>query len=177
VRKRIILGLFIALAAAVAGWMELHNRIPFNSVLEIRLNRAIEDQRAAAASSKIPADPTSENVSLNELLTAIDAARDDRRVGGIVVRVGDANGWPGVLAEIGAHIRAFRKSGKPSICFYDEEDDDVRAETLASACEKRVGEGPGNDVDIDVYFNVRLGEDNWFPIEMGEYLKKTRGGS
>jgi hypothetical protein len=136
-------------------------------VVEIDMRGPIEE-RAEAGSGV---------ATLKEITSAIDLARDDRRVSGIAVRMGDANWWPAVVEEIGAHIRAFGKSGKGSICFYDDEDDDLRVDRLASACEKKVGEGAWNDDDIEGFFDGRLGEDNWYPIEMGEYLRKARGGS
>ncbi|MFZ0821721.1 MAG: hypothetical protein WAM91_16770 [Candidatus Acidiferrales bacterium] len=165
VRSKIIWCALIVAAIAAVVWLEVRNRVAFNSVVEIDMRGPIEE-RAQAGSS---------GATMQEITSAIDAARDDRRVGGLLLEIGDANGRPAVLEEIAAHVRAFGKSGKASICFYDEEDDDVRAERLASACYKKLGEGPGTDDDVEEFFNERLGEDNWSRIEMGEYLRKARG--
>jgi hypothetical protein len=164
VRGKIIWCAVIVAAIAAVVFLELKNRVPFNSVVEIDMSESVEEQAKAGSGG----------ATVHEITDAIDLARDDRHVGGIVVKMGDANGRPAALKEIGAHIAAFRKTGKGSICFYDDEDDDLRAETLASACEQKLGQGAGNDDEIEGFFDVRLGDDNWYPIEMGEYLRRVR---
>jgi hypothetical protein len=166
VRDKIIWCAVIVAVVAAAVFLELKNRVPFNSVVEIDVRVPVEESAAGSGGA-----------TLHEITDAIDLARDDRHVGGIVVRMGNASGRPAALKEIGAHIAAFRKTGKGSICFYDDEDDDLRAETLASVCEQRLGQGLGNDDEIDGFFDVRLGEDNWYPIGMEEYLRRVRGRS
>ena len=184
-RKRILWCALTMAAVAVVAVLELRNRLPWNSVVEIDIRGPIDAQEvqpsggaSSPAASKAGTTSTGGGgPTLREVTAAIDEARDDRRVGGIVVQMGDANWYPAVVEEIGAHIAAFRRSGKPSICFYDEEDDAVRPGNLASECDKKVGQGPWDVDEIEELFDARLGEDNWFPIEFREYLRKSRGGS
>ncbi len=173
---RIIGGAFVVILMALAVWVELRNRVAFNSVVEIDMSGAIEEGGSAGGIAEAGGNSRGGGASVRELVTAIDAARDDRHIGGLVLKIGDANGRPAALKEIGAHVLAFHKSGKPLICSLDEEDDDNRVNAIAVACDKRIGEGPDVDDDVEEFFNERLGEDNWSRIDMWEYLKKTRGG-
>ena len=176
-RKKIIWGAAIVAISAVVVVLEMRDRVPFNSVLEIQLNGAIEEQRPAPASSQNPTISGSDGVTVRELATAVDAARDDQRVSGLVLRIGNVNASPASVEELAARIAAFRKSGKGAICLLDDEHDDSRANAIASWCDEKPGERVSSEGEVEEFFDNRLGEDNWSPIELLEYLKQVRQGS
>ena len=73
---------------------------------------------------------------LQDYLDAIDSARTDSRITGIVVRIGPLQtGW-GKVEEIRTHLLAFRKSGKPSICYLGYDGIGNLEYYLASACQQ-----------------------------------------
>jgi len=108
-------------------------RIASNSVLVVDTEGAIEEQRpvdffSALTGERIPV--------LHDYLDAIDNARTDSRITGLVVRIAPlATGW-GKLEEIRAHLINFRKSGKPNICYLGGDGIGNAEYYLASACEK-----------------------------------------
>src|SRR5580704_3140788 len=110
-RRRILWIVAILAVVAVVGWIEWTHRVPWNSVLELDLTGQIEEQRPASASSLLSGDI----LVLHELTDAVDAARDDKRVAGLVVRIGDVDAGWAKIQELSAHIAAFKKSGKPSV--------------------------------------------------------------
>ena len=73
---------------------------------------------------------------LHDYLDAIDAARGDSHIRGLVVRVAPlATGWA-KLEEIRNHLIEFRKSGKPSICYLGYDGVGNPEYYLASACQQ-----------------------------------------
>jgi protease-4 len=107
--------------------------IASNSVLVVDTEGGIEEQRpvdffSALTGERIPV--------LHDYLDAIDNARADSRITGLVVRIAPlATGW-GKLEEIRAHLINFRKSGKPNICYLGGDGIGNAEYYLASACEK-----------------------------------------
>jgi uncharacterized protein YecE (DUF72 family) len=176
-RRKIIWCVFAVALAGTAVRLELRNRVPWNSVLQIELSGEMDEQRPVSAASLIPTIPASDVITLAELTRAIDAARDDRRVGALVVRINEVDASPAKLEEIATHIVAFRKSGKPTICFLNDEDDHGRANAIAAVCGQRLGEKASSDDTVEDFFNQNFGEDNWSPIELRDYLKRVRNGS
>lgn len=106
-------------------------RVTSNSVLVIDASGAIEEQRApdfasAISGEKIPV--------LHDYLDGLDAARNDSRVTGLVVRIGPLEtGWA-KLEEIRNHLLEFRKSGKPNVCYLGYDGIGNPEYYLASAC-------------------------------------------
>jgi protease-4 len=93
----------------------------------------IEEQRAPDFFSAL--NGTTEPV-LHDYTDALDGAAKDPHITGIVVRVAPiATGW-GKLEEIRTHLLAFRKSGKPSICYLGYDGVGNPEYYLASACQK-----------------------------------------
>ena len=131
-RKGILWTVVILAAVAAIGWGEWTHRVPSNSVLEIDLDGQIEEQRPASASSILSGDI----LVLHELTDAVDSARDDKRVAGLIVRIGDVDAGWAKIQELSAHIEAFRKSGKPSVCLLEEDYNDNRAYNIATACDQ-----------------------------------------
>src|SRR5580658_9713421 len=108
-------------------------RLPSNGVLVIDAMGQIEEQRApdflsAFTGSTVPV--------LHDFVDAIDTAAKDSRIVGLVVRIAPLEtGW-GKLEEIRSHLLAFRKSGKPSICYLGYDGIGNPEYYLASACQQ-----------------------------------------
>jgi protease-4 len=112
-RRALIIGLVILFFIFIVWAMSWSNRVPSNSVLVLQLSGPIEEQRPVDLFSAF-GGPTP---VLHDYTDAIDTARADPKVAGLVVRIGPlATGW-GKLEEIRSHVLEFRKSGKPSICY------------------------------------------------------------
>jgi len=133
-RRAIIIGLVVLFFVMII-WMALRPgklRLPDNSVLVIDAEGAIAEQRAPDLFN-----PFAGSVPvLHDYLDGIDAARTDRRIVGLVVRIGPlATGW-GKLEEIRARLLEFKKSGKPSICYLGYDGNGNPEYYLASACQQ-----------------------------------------
>jgi protease-4 len=121
--------LFVLLIWAVSKPARLESK----SVLVIDAAGAVEEQRAADFFSALSGNTTP---VLHDYLDAIDSARTDPRITGIIVRVAPLEtGW-GKLEEIHAHLLQFRKSGKPSICYLGYDGVGNPEYYLASACKE-----------------------------------------
>ncbi|MGH9772175.1 MAG: hypothetical protein ACRD4Q_10830, partial [Candidatus Acidiferrales bacterium] len=89
-------------------------RLASNSVLVINAEGEIDEQKPASILGDLTGNSTP---VLHDYLDAIDSARTDPRIVGIVVRIAPLDtGW-GKLEEIRTHLLAFRTSRKPSICY------------------------------------------------------------
>jgi protease IV len=138
----VVLLLFLAGMFWVAGWKP--QRLGSNSVLVIDAEGSIEEQ--APPSFFGPLTGYSVPV-LHDYLDAIDSARTDSRITGIVVRIAPlATGWA-KLEEIRQHLLSYRSSHKPSICYLGYDGIGNPEYYLASACEQ-VWLVPSNPVDI-----------------------------
>lgn len=108
-------------------------RLESKSVLVIDATGAIEEQRSMDFFSALSGNSTP---VLHDYIDAIDSARTDSHITGIIVRVAPLEtGW-GKLEEIHAHLLAFRKSGKPSICYLGYDGIGNPEYYLASACKE-----------------------------------------
>ena len=108
-------------------------RLESKSVLLIDAAGAIEEQRSVDFFSALSGNSTP---VLHDYIDAIDSARTDSRISGIIVRVAPLEtGW-GKLEEIHAHLLAFRMSGKPSICYLGYDGVGNPEYYLASACKE-----------------------------------------
>jgi protease-4 len=107
-------------------------RIASNSVLVMDASGQIEEQRApdffSTFNGTVPV--------LHDYIDALDQARTDPRITGLVVRIAPLQtGW-GKLEEIRAHLLKFRSSGKPSICYLGYDGIQNPEYYLASACKE-----------------------------------------
>jgi protease IV len=131
-RRALIIGLVILLFVGFIWAMSRSSRMPSNSVLVLQLSGSIEEQRPVDLFSSfgglIPV--------VHDYTDAIDAARVDPKVAGLVVKIGPlATGW-GKLEEIRSHVLEFRKSRKPSICYLGADGIGNPEYYLASSCEQ-----------------------------------------
>ena len=132
-RRAIIIVVTIAFLVVCVWAASKPPRLPSNSVLVIDAAGVIEEQRpndflSALNGNKEPV--------LHEYLDAVDQARSDPRVDGLVVRIGPLQtGW-GKLEEIRSHLINFRTSGKPEICYLGHDGVGNPEYYLATACDK-----------------------------------------
>jgi len=111
----------------------LASRVKEGSVLVVELSGGIEEQKPAGTSGQLfGADVT----LLHNLLDAIDTAKDDKRITGLVLRINPLGaGWAKVR-ELRDRVLEFRKSKKPTICYLNGDMLDNRQYYLATACEQ-----------------------------------------
>jgi protease-4 len=132
-RRAIVIGLLILVVGLILWAARKPAQPAANSVLVIDAEGNIEEQRGPdflGALTGIGAPV------LHDYLDAIDSARTDSRVAGIVFRIAPLEtGW-GKLEEIRAHLIAFQTSGKPSICYLGYDGIGNPEYYLASACKE-----------------------------------------
>src|ERR1700735_2400959 len=107
-------------------------RVASNSVLVIDASGQIEEQRAPDLFSAF----SGTSPVLHDYLDALDTARTDPRITGVVVRIAPLEtGWA-KIEEIRNHLLAFRASKKPSICYLGYDGIQNQEYYLASACQQ-----------------------------------------
>jgi protease IV len=107
--------------------------IPGNSVLVLNLGGTIAEQRPNDLSSALFG--TQVRV-LHEIDDALDQARDDSKIRGLVVRIAPVDAGWAKLEEIHSHLLAFRSSHKPSICYLGYDGIEDPEYYLATGCEE-----------------------------------------
>jgi protease-4 len=143
-RRAVVISVLVLILLLVFRAASRPERVGSNSVLVIDAEGAIEEQPPASFFGSLTG--ASEPV-LHDYLDAIDSARTDPRIAGIVVRVAPLEtGW-GKLEEIRAHLLAFRASQKPSICYLGYDGIGNPEYYLASACQQ-IWLVPSNPVSI-----------------------------
>jgi protease IV len=132
-RRALVIGFLILFFIIVIWAASKPARLPSNAVLVIDADGEINEQRAPDFFADLSGGGTP---VLHDYLDAIDAARGDSHIRGLVVRVAPlATGWA-KLEEIRAHLIEFRKSGKPSICYLGYDGVSNPEYYLASACQQ-----------------------------------------
>src|ERR1700678_2824519 len=107
--------------------------LPSNAVLVIDATGQIEEQRSPDLFSAFSGFTTP---VLHDYTDALDTAAKDSHIAGLVVRIAPLEtGW-GKLEEIRSHLLAFRKSGKPSICYLGYDGIGNPEYYVASACQQ-----------------------------------------
>jgi len=144
-RRTIIISLLVVVFILIAWAAIQPSHVTLaKSVLVIDAQGEISEQRSldilgALSGSNTPV--------LHDYLDAIDAARTDSRITGIVVRIGPlSTGWA-KLEEIRSRLIAFQSSGKPSVCYLGYDGIENSEYYLASAC-KQVWLVPSAPVSI-----------------------------
>jgi protease-4 len=119
-------------------------RLPSKGVLVIDAEGQIDEQPSPSFLGALTGDSTP---VLHDYLDAIDSARSDSRITGLVVRIAPlATGW-GKLEEIRSHLIAFQSSGKPSICYLGYDGTGNEEYYLATACQQ-IWLVPSSEVSI-----------------------------
>ncbi|MGB6717764.1 MAG: signal peptide peptidase SppA [Candidatus Acidiferrales bacterium] len=118
--------------------------ISWNSVLVLNLSGSIEEQQPPDVSSFFLG---SQPLVLHEIDDAIDQARSDSRIKGLVVRIASMDtGWA-KLEEIHQHLLDFRASGKPSICYLGYDGEENAEYYVATGCDQ-IWLTPTNPLDV-----------------------------
>jgi protease-4 len=132
-RRALVIGFLVLFFIIVIWAASKPARLPSNAVLVIDADGEINEQRAPDIFADLSGGG---QPVLHDYLDAIDAARGDSHIRGLVVRVAPlATGWA-KLEEIRAHLIEFRKSGKPSICYLGYDGVANPEYYLASACQQ-----------------------------------------
>lgn len=149
-QRRTLVILLVIAAVVLFIWIVPHwafttgETISSNSVLVLDLNGSIEEQRSADLSSVFFGSRT---LVLHEINDAIDSARTDPRIKGLVVRIGPLEtGWA-KLEEIHSHLLAFHASGKPSVCYLGYDGEENAEYYVATGCDQ-VWLGPSNPLGV-----------------------------
>jgi protease-4 len=133
-KRRTLVVLILIVALVLIVWVgSKPGRLAGNSVLVIDAQGSIEEQRGADLVGTLTGN--TEPV-LHDYLDAIDSARSDSHIAGIVVRVSSlSTGWA-KLEEIRTHLINFHTSGKPSICYLGYDGVGNPEYYLATACQE-----------------------------------------
>jgi protease IV len=134
-KRRAVIITAMALVFILIAWAALRpsRAILPRSVLVIDAQGSIEEQHPLDLLSVLGGSSTA---VLHDYLDAIDAARSDPRITGLVVRIGPLDtGWA-KLEEIRTHLIEFQSSGKPSVCYLGYDGVENPEYFLASACQQ-----------------------------------------
>jgi protease-4 len=132
--RRAVIIIMVLLALVAFGFaMRSEERVPTNSVFLLDVDGTIDEQRPFSLSASLSGNSVP---VMHDYVDSIDAAAQDTRVRGMVVRIGPLDtGWA-KLEELRSHILGFRGSGKPSICYLGYDGIGNAEYHLASACDK-----------------------------------------
>lgn len=141
----IVIAAVVVLFWAVPRWSFFSGpAIPWNSELVLDLSGPIVEQQPPDISNFFTG---SRPLVLHEIDDAIDEARSDSRIRGLVVRIAPMDtGWA-KLEEIHQHLLDFRSSGKPSVCYLGYDGEENEEYYLATGCDQ-IWLVPTNSLDI-----------------------------
>lgn len=149
-QRRTLVILFVIVAVVILFWAVPRwsfvsgPAISSNSELVLDLSGSIVEQQPPDISNFLLG---SQPLVLHEIDDAIDQARSDSRIRGLVVRIAPMNtGWA-KLEEIHQHLLAFRSSGKPSLCYLGYDGEENQEYYVATGCDQ-IWLVPTNTLDI-----------------------------
>ena len=122
-----ILGVGIALVISVG------KHLPSDSVLVLEIGGMVEDLRPSGVVAQVTGPPVT---VMHELTDAMDTAKSDKRIAGLVVKITSLDAGWAKIEELRTRLADFRASGKPSICYLHGDVITNREYFLATACEK-----------------------------------------
>lgn len=128
-----LLFLFVVLFVGIVILIvRVANAIPENAVLVLELGGEIDEQRPGGV-----AELTEPSVTvLHDVLGAIDRAKTDDRIKGLVVKITPLDTGRATIQEIHSRLLDFRTSKKPSICYLNSDWPDNPMYYLATGCEQ-----------------------------------------
>jgi protease-4 len=109
-----VVGLVSALGAAWLIFRLTRSWVPARTVLEIDFDRGVVEQTPSSPLAYVQA---AKAYPLRDLLDALEQAASDRRVTGVLARLGGTGIGVARAQEIADAIRTFRASGKPAVAF------------------------------------------------------------
>lgn len=129
----VVLGLMSVVGMVAAS--DTVKEVDDNSVLVLKLKGTIEEYKQKDDTfDKLLGGGTDAMAYLNELTAAIDKAKDDKHVKGILIEAGYVDAGYATLQELRSHLEAFKKSGKWIVAYGD--DYTQRAYYVASVANK-----------------------------------------
>ncbi len=132
-RRRIVVALVLLAVLGVVLFAVMFGRIPSGSVLVLDLSGPLEEQKAMGVWGAVLG---SDITVMYQLLDAIDAARTDPRITGLVVKISSPGAHWAKLQELREHLLEFSKSGKPTICYLGSDFVVNKDYYLATACQQ-----------------------------------------
>jgi len=130
-RTKIVLGVILVLVILLVVGVRLARRIPSQTVLEMTLAGAIAEEPAP----DLPARMWEGDVSvLRDLLDALERARTDARIAGLVVRIHPFQMNMAKIQDLRDKLAEFNRTGKFSLAFLEFADNQMYY--LASACQE-----------------------------------------
>jgi protease-4 len=123
----------ILLVLGTTVYLAVSGRVPAHSVLVIDLSGPIEEQKPTGVLAALFGGDV---VVLHQVLDAVDAAKTDPRVEGLLVKVAYPEARWAKLQEIRQHLLDFRSSGKPSICLLSGDLNPNRDYYTATGCQQ-----------------------------------------
>ncbi len=149
-QRRTLVILLVVAATVLIFWLvpwwmiSSGGTISSNSTLVLDLSGQIKEQRPTDFSNVFFG---SRALVLHEITDAIDAARTDPKIKGLIVRIGPLDtGWA-KLEEIHAHLLAFDASGKPSVCYLGYDGEGNPEYYAATGCDQ-IWLTPSNPLDV-----------------------------
>jgi protease-4 len=131
VRRKFWFSLIVLVILGTTIYLARAGRVPSGSVLVLDVSGPLEEQKAPGMLGAILAGDI---VVMHQLLDAIDTAKTDPRIAGLLVKVNGPEARWAKLQEIREHLLDFRKSGKRSICLLAGDLNPNRDYYVASAC-------------------------------------------
>ena len=136
-QRRTLVILLVIASIILLFWIIPHwtfgptQMISSDSVLVVDLSGSIVEQRPNDFSTALFG---SQVAVLHEINDSIDQAANDNRIKGLVVRIAPLEAGWAKLEEIHDHLLAFRRSGKPSICYLGYDGAENQEYYVATGC-------------------------------------------
>lgn len=132
-RAKIGIVVVVLFLIVIASFVFLAGRLPSNAVLVLRISGTIEDQKPSGVFGELGAPSA---LVQYQLLDAIEAAKTDDRIRGLVLDIQSVGAGWARTQELHRKLLEFRKSGKPSLCFLNVDAATNQAYYLATGCEQ-----------------------------------------
>jgi protease-4 len=130
-RRKVWISIIVVFILGVTIYLARTGRVSPGSVLVIDLTGPVEEQKPTGFLGSLFGGDV---VVLHQVLDAVDAAKMDSRVTGVVVKVRNPEARWGKLQEIRQHLIDFRASGKPSVCLLGGDFNPNRDYYVATGC-------------------------------------------
>ncbi len=123
----------VVVVLGVTIYLARTGRVPSGSVLVIDLSGPIEEQKPTGFLGSLFGGDI---VVMHQVLDALDAAKTDSHVAGVVVKVNNPEARWAKLQEIRQRLLDFHSSGKPSICLLGGDLNLNRDYYVATGCQQ-----------------------------------------
>lgn len=132
-RRKLWIWTLVVVVIGVTIFLARTGRVPSGSVLVIDLTGPVEEQKPTGFLGSLLGGDV---VVMHQVLDAIDAAKTDSHVSGLLVKVYNPSARWAKLQEIRQHLMDFRSSGKPSVCLLGGDFNPNRDYYVATGCQQ-----------------------------------------